>query len=175
MYLIHREERMSNPDISIVARDIMVPLKRLITLRPEMDALVAIRMLLKHRISGAPVIDEDNRYLGVFSEKTSMQFLIRLTYDSLPSSDVRSFMNTESRRTTNPEMDLLSIVGLFMLTPYRRLPVVSDDVLLGQISRRDALSAATKSLDKSSVSGGRQLLYLSALSAHGDQMSTRLS
>ena len=84
-----------NRQANIVARDIMVPLKKLVTLQPDMDSLSAVRMLLKHGISGAPVIEKTNRYLGVFSEKTSMRFLLRLTYDDLPSSDVRSFMNSD--------------------------------------------------------------------------------
>ena len=39
----------------VTARDFMV--KRLVTLRPDMDVLNAVQMLLKNRISGAPVVD----------------------------------------------------------------------------------------------------------------------
>ena len=148
---------------NIVARDIMVPRKKLVTLRPDMDSLSAVRMLLRHGISGAPVVDESNRYLGVFSEKTSMRFLLRLTYEDLPSSDVRSFMNTDLNRTIGEELDLLSIVEVFLQTPYRRLPVLDGDQLIGQISRRDVLTAATNSLTCPKTESGRQLLYLSAL------------
>jgi len=151
-----------SPNENVSAADIMVPLKRLIVLRPDMDALSAIRMLLKNKISGAPVVDNENRYLGVFSEKTSMQFLLRLTYDSLPSSDVRAFMNPDPDRTIDKDTDLLSIMEMFLQTPFRRLPVLSGPYLVGQISRRDALTAATKSLD-CSQRGGKRLLYLSAL------------
>lgn len=149
---------------NVVARDIMVPTKKLVTLQPDMDSLSAVRMLLKHGISGAPVVDESRRYLGVFSEKTSMQFLLRLTYEDLPSSDVRSFMNTDLNRTIGEELDLLSIIEVFLQTPYRRLPVLDGEFLAGQISRRDVLKAATDSLScPRSESMGRQLLYLSAL------------
>lgn len=147
---------------NIVARDFMVPVKKLVTLRPEMDALKALRMLLKHRISGAPVIGDGNVYLGVFSEKTSMQFLLRLTYENLPSGEVGGFMNADMARTIKEDLDLVSILDLFIRSPYRRLPVLSGNRLLGQISRRDALCAATKALD-CPQSVGKQLLYLSAL------------
>jgi hypothetical protein len=30
------------------------------------------RLCSKHRISGAPVVDQEGRFLGIFSEKTSM-------------------------------------------------------------------------------------------------------
>jgi len=155
---------------NIVARDIMVPLKRLVTLQPDMDALSAVRMLLKHGISGAPVVEKANRYLGVFSEKTSMRFLLRLTYEDLPSSDVRSFMNADLIRTIGEELDLLSIIEVFLQTPYRRLPVLAGEFLVGQISRRDALAAATKSL-KCPKTVGKQLLYLSALNRVDEAIS----
>lgn len=152
----------NGPTENIVARDFMVPVKKLVTLRPEMDALKALRMLLKHKISGAPVIGDGNVYLGVFSEKTSMQFLMRLTYENLPSGQVGAFMNTEMERTIKEDVDLVSILDFFIRTPYRRLPVLSGTRLLGQISRRDALLAATKALD-CPQSVGKQLLYLSAV------------
>ncbi len=132
----------------VTARNMMVPFSRLVRLPPEMDTLQAVRLLLKHRISGAPVVGDQGEYLGVFSEKTSMQFLIRLTYDALPSNTVEHFMNTESERTVSESTDLLSIVEKFLTTPYRRLPVVENGQLLGQLSRRDVLSAATKLLDR---------------------------
>ena len=149
-----------------VAADIMVPRKKLVVLRPDMDALAAIRLLVKKQISGAPVVDEGGHYLGVFSEKTSMRFLLRLSYDSLPSNEVSSFMNTEPDRTIDEATSVLSIMELFLRTPYRRLPVVTDGVLVGQISRRDVLTSVTQSLqndDKQRYQ--RETLYLSATDA----------
>lgn len=147
---------------NILATDIMVPRKKLVTLSPDDDALSAIRLLLSRKISGAPVVDKEKRFLGVFSEKTSMQFLIRLNYDSLPSSRVEAFMNTDRDRTVDGNVDLLSILEIFLKTPYRRLPVLEGEELIGQISRRDALQASTKALE-SVVAIDRQVLYLSAL------------
>ena len=153
---------MRKRNSQVLARDVMVPVKKLLTLKPDMDALAAIRMLLNHRISGAPVVDNEGEYLGVFSEKTSMDFLLQLTYEDLPSSDVGSFMNTDSDRTIPEEADLLSIMDIFLRSPYRRLPVLRGSRLVGQISRRDVLRAATKSLEQSPA-GRKHVLYLSAL------------
>ena len=152
----------------VLARDVMVPTTKLITLRPNMDALTAVRMLVRHRISGAPVIDENHQYLGVFSEKTSMQFLIRLTYEKLPSSQVSSFMNADRERTISEDTDLLTIIDKFVMTPLRRLPVLSDDdQLLGQISRRDVLGTALRCLDPEPEDRSTGL-YLSAILAADD-------
>ena len=158
----------NNGNENITARDIMIPFEKLVTLTPEMDALGALRKLLKRRISGAPVIGEDRMFLGVFSEKTSMQFLLTISYEKLPSSEVRAFMNTDRDRTITEGVDLLSIMDTFLRTPYRRLPVLAGDKLVGQISRRDALTAATKALDSPRVAGSRQLLYVSAFAQRVD-------
>lgn len=143
----------------LLARDIMVT--RLITLVPHMDVHRAIGLLLKHRISGAPVIDEDRNFVGVFSEKCSMGVLISSAYEGLPSNEIASFMDTQAR-TIEEETDLLTIAQIFVDTPYRRLPVLNGTKLVGQVSRRDVLRAAHRLLHvpKPSESG---LLYLSAL------------
>ena len=147
---------------SIVAEDFMV--KKLITLNPQMDVFKAVQLLLKNRISGAPVVDDRGKYLGVFSEKCSMQVLLDAAYESLPTNHVEAFMDTQPR-TIKPDADLLSIAQVFLLTNYRRLPVVDEaNNLLGQISRRDVLAAAMKHLDDLTPSATESsLLYLSAL------------
>jgi CBS domain-containing protein len=121
----------------IRAYDIMKT--RLITLPQEMDAFDAISYLLKHRISGAPVIEKDGTFLGVFSEKTSMRVLIGSAYDQLPSSRVAAFMDTDTQRLITGDLTLLQVSQIFLDTPYRRLPVLHQGKLLGQISRRDVL------------------------------------
>lgn len=145
----------------ITARDFMVT--KLITLRPEMDVIEAVSMLLKNRISGAPVVEDNQKFLGVFSEKCSMHVLLDAAYEQLPSNQVRAFMDTDAQ-TIAPDTHLLSIAQVFLLTPYRRLPVLEDGFLVGQISRRDVLKAALDLLKQSPVRNeGSSLLYLSAL------------
>lgn len=145
---------------STTARDFMI--KRVVTLSPDMDVLDAVRMLLKNRISGAPVVDTDRKYLGVFSEKCSMHALLDAAYEQLPSHDVGSFMDDDAQ-TISPDTQLLSIAQLFLLSNYRRLPVLDETgTLVGQVSRRDVLAAAMKEITHQPARE-RNLLYLSAL------------
>jgi len=148
------------PPASVLARDFMVT--KLVTISPDMDALDAIRLLLKHKISGAPVVDQEHKYLGVFSEKSCMQLLIDAAYDQMPSSQVAHFMDPDRGRTIGEEAPFFSVVQRFLETNYRRLPVLSGDRLVGQISRRDVL---IKAMDLIKVAPEREssLLYLSAL------------
>jgi CBS domain-containing protein len=147
---------------SMVAEDIMV--RRLVTLSQHVDVLDAVRILLKNKISGAPVVDPDGRYLGVFSEKCAMHVILDAAYDSLPTNHVGAFMDTQAR-TIRPDTDLLSIAQVFLLTNFRRLAVVDEDgMLLGQISRRDVMAAGMRQLDQCQPARTESsLLYLSAL------------
>ena len=113
---------------------------KLVTFSPDEDALGAIGQLLDNRISGAPVVDEQG-YIGVFSEKFSMKALLAMAYDQLPAAQVGGFMNTDRGRLIDPDAKLLDVARIFLDTPYRRLPVLEGDRLVGQVSRRDVLRA----------------------------------
>jgi len=148
----------------VLARDIMV--KDLVTLKPQMDVFEAIERLLKHKISGACVVDDEGQFLGVFTEKDCLSVLVNAAYDRLPTTRIRAFISTEVR-TVNEETDVLTISQIFLNTPYRRLPVLTDGSLVGQISRRDVLRAVNL-MDRPSGERGGQLLYLSSLIALED-------
>ncbi len=127
----------------IPAKDFMTT--KLVTLSPKTDAFDAIDQLLTNRISGAPVLDENSRFIGVFSEKDSMRILVSSAYEQLPSTDVGSLMNRDFQRVISSKMDLLEIAKKFIDTPLRRLAVVDEGgVMIGQISRRDVLRAEQK-------------------------------
>jgi CBS domain-containing protein len=123
-----------------LARDFMVT--NLVTLQPESDVFEAIGYLLKRSISGAPVVDDSGKFLGIFSEKTSMKVLVDAAYDQMPSTKVAAFANTDVGRVISEDTDLLQCARLFLETPYRRLEVLRDGRVVGQISRRDVLTHA---------------------------------
>ncbi len=146
-------------DQPILARDIMVT--RLVTLSPDMDVFDAISLLLKHQISGAPVVDDENRFLGVFSERCSMSVLVKAAYEQLPTTELRAFIDTEAM-TIDEETDFLSIAQIFQNTHFRRLPVLRNGKLVGQISRRDVLRAAHEMI-RFAPDHESAFLYLSSL------------
>ena len=150
----------SQTPASLSAIDIMVT--RLVTLRPETDVFDGIKTLVKHKISGAPVVDSEGKLLGVFSEKSCMQVLIDAAYEGLPTNQIRAFMDPEPR-TIEANTSFLTIAEVFLNTPRRRLPVIdADGMLIGQVSRRDVIKATSK-LILSAPDHASTLLYLSAL------------
>lgn len=144
-----------------LARDIMI--SRLITLRPDMDVFDAIEQLVKHQISGAPVVDDAGHFVGVFSERCSISLLLAATYDRAPTNRIEPFIERDVA-TISPDTDLLTIAERFLNTDHRRLPVLDNGRLVGQISRRDVLKAAQRLLEQPVVLVEESnLLYLSGV------------
>ena len=127
-----------------------------VTLSPESDVQTAGRTLLKHRISGAPVVDAEGRLLGVLSEKDCLRALVRSAFEGWPASRVEDSM-TRDVDTISPSATLYDVVQLFAAHSYRRLPVVDDERrVVGQVSRRDALIAIESIRDNSFLYGSEE-------------------
>ena len=103
----------------------------------------AIDIIIEKRISGAPVLDDNGKLVGMLSEKDCLRIIVDQAYHNLPieSKKVSDYMTAEVK-TVSPEHDVVSAANLFLHTPIRRMPVVENGVLKGQISRRDILRAA---------------------------------
>jgi CBS domain-containing protein len=120
------------------ARDYMS--SRLITLTPETDIHRAIKLLLKHRISGAPVVDEDGRLIGVLSKKDCFKVAFTASYHEQWGGPVSEYMSRDPE-TVDADTDIIEVAEKLLNGPYRRFPVMSRNRLVGQISRCDVLRA----------------------------------
>ena len=147
---------MANPPL---AKDIMAT--KLVTLSPQMDIFDAIGLLLKHKVSGAPVVDDEGKFVGIFSEKDCLSVIVKAVYEQLPTTKLFAFVSTDVY-TIDEEADLLTIAQIFLNRPFRRVPVLRSEKLVGQISRRDVLSAAHKIMTVA-PDHNTALLYLSSL------------
>ena len=115
---------------------------RLITFSPDTEIFQAIEVLLKNKISGAPVTNEAGELVGMFSESDCLKTLLKAGYyeDQSVGGLVKEFMAT-GVDTVDPEDDVITIAELFINKRRRRLPVISNGQLVGQISRRDIMRA----------------------------------
>ena len=146
--------------VPVTARHIMAT--RLLTFTPDVDAFVAIRKLLKQGVSGAPVVDHDGRFVGIFSEHSAVDMLVDAAYEQHPVATIRQFVNTDVH-TIGPDVDLLTIAQMLLHSSQRRLPVLEEDRLIGQVSRRDLLKAAHSLVEQAPAAGKPGTLYLSGL------------
>ena len=128
----------STPHHVPTARDIMT--HSLVTFRAETSIFEAIRKLIDRKISGAPVVDADGRMVGMLSE---MDCLSVLASDEFHADDhtgavVSDYMSTKFE-TLGPDCDIYMLADYFRTRLLRRFPIVEDERLLGQVSRRDVL------------------------------------
>lgn len=135
----------------MLVKDIMYT--DVVCLKTDMNFLEAAALFLQNKISGAPVLDETGKLVGVLSEKD----LFRALYPSYKSFYLNPtpFLNEKgleetareakdktieevmTRRvvTTTPHTHVLKIGGLMIASGIHRVPVVDDGKIVGMVSR----------------------------------------
>lgn len=126
-----------NPKSALV-RDYMAG--KLVTFKPDMDVLDAIHELVHHRIAGAPVVDDQGELIGMLSELDCMKVALNAGYYSDRGGPVSDFM-TADVETVDADMSIVDLAQRFLQSKFRRFPVLHENRLVGQISRRDVLRA----------------------------------
>jgi CBS domain-containing protein len=113
---------------------------RLITLTKDTDVIDAIKKLLDHKITSAPVIDSKGQLIGMFSEKDGMKVFLESVYDQGMSGKVGDYMTAE---TINVDASacIVDLAEQFQTSSIRSFPVFQDGEFVGVISRVDVLRA----------------------------------
>ena len=146
--LRHAEQRVAR---RISVRDVMT--KNVIKIRADADLNEVTNLLSENRISGLPVVDKDNRVIGLITEADVLSMagmrkehgfkdIIRhILGEPLPrpkeSRRLRDVM-TSPAITTGPDADIREVALTLDEKRIKRLPVVDDQGrLIGVISRAD--------------------------------------
>ena len=94
----------------------------------------AALLLVEHKISGLPVVDDDMILVGIVTEKDVLKLLIEVDSDKrvgdYMTTDVKSFDESSS---------VLDICAHLFLHNIKRVPIVMDGKLVGIVSRRDVI------------------------------------
>ena len=112
----------------------------LVTFKPDMEMRLAISLLVEKRISGAPVVDDHGNQVGVLSEQDCMKVALSAGYFDDYAGQVKDYMSAKVT-TIDADTSILTLAQLFIDSPFRRYPVMQNNRLVGQISRRDVLRA----------------------------------
>lgn len=123
-------------------QDFMV--KKSVCFNKEMTAVTAIRILIDSKISGASVVDEDGKVIGMLTEKDLLPTILESSLSDTMGDLVADLMTSEVE-TVSPDTSIVTMAEKFIKSHYRRYPVVdTDGYLLGHISRKEVLWAIDK-------------------------------
>ncbi len=114
--------------------------KRLVTLAKDTDVIDAVNKLLDHKITSAPVVDQQGHLLGMFSEKDVMNIVLETVYNQSMSGKVGDYMSTEII-SVDVDSSIVDLAEKFQQSSVRSFPVFQDNHLVGIVSRTDVLRA----------------------------------
>lgn len=96
-----------------------------------------VELFEQHRVSGLPVVDRQQRLLGVITEYDLLRSITALKM----RGTVAEFM-TRDVISIEEDASLTEIAEIFLSTRVRRVPVTRDGKVIGVISRRDLIFIA---------------------------------
>ncbi len=106
------------------------------TVTPETRVHDAMNLMLKKRLIGVLVVDSERELVGAFSEKDCLKVLLQSGFHGMPDDTVRNYMHAVPM-TVNSRLDIIRVAQIFLDNPFRRLAVLEEGKLVGQITRRD--------------------------------------
>jgi CBS domain-containing protein len=121
------------------AKDVMT--KDAISVKENTPIYEALELFVKYDISGMPVVEDDMTLIGVLSEKD----VIALFYEEKSAKDkkVSDYM-TQPPIYFEEEDSLRDVCDFLVKNIFRRVPITSDNKLVGIISIRDMLEVILK-------------------------------
>ena len=141
--------------------------RNVVTVTPDSSIDAVASMMIRHRISGVPVVDASGAIVGIVTEgdllrraeidteKHRPRWLELLT---APGRQAQEYVHSHARKvreimtpavvSVTPDTPLAGVVALMESRRIKRLPVLEDGRLAGMVSRADLLRALVELLPK---------------------------
>ena len=137
----------------------------------------ALRLMATARVTGLPVVDGGGHVVGIISEAD----LLKADLEPDPRAHARpSRQSAESLltavgqvmtvhpHTVREDTDVAELAHTFANTPWKSVPVVRGDVLLGVVSRSDVIRALSRSDEEIAAEISRTLAETGLQAWHVD-------
>jgi predicted transcriptional regulator len=137
-----KKQKSSSGESSLIrVKDYMTT--NLITFKSNHSIDYVMDSLIKHRISGGPVVNEHNELVGLISETDCIKKISESRYYNMPmeKDSIEKYMATDVD-TIDGNMNIFDAASKFLDSKRRRFPIVENGKLVGQISQKDILKAA---------------------------------
>ncbi|MFP4629762.1 MAG: CBS domain-containing protein [Desulfohalobiaceae bacterium] len=143
----------------IMSRDV-------ITVNPETKITEAAALLLERHVNGLPVVDQDNKLVGIICQSdiisqqkklplptmfTLLDGIIPLSSYSQLEKEVQKMSATTVQQAMTPdpvsisqEADLEEVAETMVRKNYHTIPVVQDGKLIGVVGKEDVLKTLIK-------------------------------
>jgi len=107
-----------------------IMIRNVITARPDTSVFDVVQILATNRITGLPVVTEDNQLLGVVSESDIIG----------KQGDTVAEIMTNGAYSVGPDRPLAEAAEILLRRRIRRLPVIEgENRLVGLLSRGDLI------------------------------------
>lgn len=143
-------------------------IRDVISVKENTSVKELLELLVSHRIGGVPVVDSENRLVGVISDGDVIRFLKPNTHtvfdmfaivmvsepekltDKLQyalEKSVSNIMKRKDIKTIEPDCELDDALRLFSKYHFKKIPVVdTSNTVVGVISRGDLLRHITNEI-----------------------------
>lgn len=138
--------------------------KEVKSVSPDMKVSEAMELLFKNKISGLPVIDKENKLVGMFTEKEILQYVLpgyllkvgSFVYQEDPKAVANkvkelmqnkmvSYIMRKQVVTVKATASLAEVARIMLMERVRRIPVLDEqDKVIGIIAREDVVKAFMK-------------------------------
>lgn len=138
-----KQQQNTTKQIPLTVSDYMT--RDLIVFKPEQPVDEVINTLLRFKISGGPVVNDNYELVGIISEGDCLKQISESRYYNMPMEDAtveqRMIKNVD---TIDGNMNVFDAANVFLESKHRRFPIIENGKLVGQISQKDILKAALK-------------------------------
>lgn len=143
-------------------------IRDVISVQEDMTIKDLLQILVKHKIGGVPVVNDQNVLVGVISDGDVIRYLkpnSRAVFDMFAvimvsdeekltdklqyvlTKPVSNLMKTKDIKTLHPEHDLEEALRIFSRYHFKKIPVLNEDKqVVGVISRGDLLRHITNEI-----------------------------
>jgi len=146
----------------LLAKNIMI--SDVVTVTAEISIGELSQILLKNKVSGVPVVDEEGKLIGIVSEADIIQENIKVQFpfyfDPLMvsgyvvdfekySQDIKDYLNTKVEtimnyrvKTANPSTPASEIADIMVSNRVNRVPIIDENKkVVGIITRADIIKS----------------------------------
>lgn len=122
-------------------RDLMTT--DVVAVAPSTTVRDAARMMFRYRVSGLPVVDPNDRLLGIITEGDFLAMEVERADTGVAAELVEEVM-THSVLTVEPDLEIIEAARFMHTNDVKRVIVIENERMVGVISRFDVVAGFTR-------------------------------